>query len=69
MSWLDQIEDRVNDLLNALERIAAALERITELEAKRDELRKALDSIATDPGHDAQWLRDMARAALERPDA
>ena len=28
MSWLDHIEDRVNELLQALERIADALERI-----------------------------------------
>jgi uncharacterized protein YukE len=28
MSWLDHIEDRVNELLNALERIAKALEEI-----------------------------------------
>jgi hypothetical protein len=28
MSWLDHMEDRVNDLLNALERIADAAERI-----------------------------------------
>jgi len=28
VSWLDHIEDRVNELLVALERIAAALEKI-----------------------------------------
>jgi hypothetical protein len=28
--------------------------------------REALDAIATDPGHDAQWLRDMAAQARAR---
>ena len=32
MSWLDHIEDRVNELLVALERIADALERIAPKE-------------------------------------
>jgi hypothetical protein len=30
MSWLDHIEDLINRFLNALERIAAALELIAE---------------------------------------
>jgi hypothetical protein len=30
VSWLDHIDDRVNDLLRLLERIAVALERIAE---------------------------------------
>ncbi len=34
-SWLDHIEDRVNELLTALERIAAALERIADQGEKR----------------------------------
>jgi hypothetical protein len=40
MSWLDHIEDRVNDLLNALERIATALEALVAQENERRERRR-----------------------------
>jgi hypothetical protein len=35
MNWLDWLQDRVNELLSALERIAAALELLAELAGER----------------------------------
>lgn len=48
MSWLDHIEDRVNELFVALERIADALERI----AKASEADSNTDSDPASRLHD-----------------
>jgi hypothetical protein len=77
MSWLDDLEDRVNDLLNVLERIAGATERIADAaEAEpenTDALRQALGWIA-DATHVGNYAplevieihRKWAANALER---
>jgi uncharacterized protein YukE len=36
MSWIVQVEDRVNELLTALERIADALEKIAQALTKEE---------------------------------
>jgi hypothetical protein len=37
VNWVEWIEDRINDLLNALERIATALERIADVSEREEQ--------------------------------